>query len=193
MYLTCGGQGGHVDPVGRYGRSRGARVGVLRLLVHVQAHVVAVFLGTDWTGEVLPHGVHTIGSHQRRTKMQQIRQGWIFHVSTLAGYNLVWMLRHRGEYWSPMRNLTDLGNGIAWFECFVLLCMYKPPAEVYTYKHEKYRKAVRWCASLSADFIDWLDWFELVYKIFELIGLTLWFKVFWLNISRLKDVWDIWF
>lgn len=75
MYLTCGGQGGHVDPVRRYGRSRGAGVGVLGLLVHVQAHVVAVFLGTDWTGEVLPHWVqwvHTIaiGCHQRRTKMQ---------------------------------------------------------------------------------------------------------------------------
>ena len=78
MYLTCGGQGGHVDPVGRYRRSRRASVGVLRLLVHVQAHVVAVFLGTDWTCEVLPHWVqwvHTIGGHQRRTKMQQIRQG----------------------------------------------------------------------------------------------------------------------
>ena len=60
-------------------------------------------------------------------------------------------------------------------------------------RFKKYRKAVRWCASLSAVFIDWLDRFELVYKIFELIGLTLWFKVFWLNISRLKDVWDIWF
>ena len=69
MYLTCGGQGGHVDPVGRYGRSRRASIGVLRLLVHVQAHVVAVFFGTNWTGEVLPHWVHTIGSHQRRTKM----------------------------------------------------------------------------------------------------------------------------
>ena len=67
--ITCGGQGGHVDPVGRYGRSRGARVGVLRLLVHVQTHVVAVFLGTDWTGEVLPHWVHTIGCHQMRTRM----------------------------------------------------------------------------------------------------------------------------
>ena len=32
-----------------------------------------------------------------------------------------------------LRHLTDLGNTMA-FECFVLLCMYKPPAEVYTYK-----------------------------------------------------------
>ena len=84
---------------------------------------------------------------------------------------------------------------------------------------KKYRKAVRWCASLSAVFVCWLDSFELVYKSFELIGLTLFiwlidwmnehnmicpnsyisylkiscFKLVWSNIAQLKDVWDIWF
>ena len=52
---------------------------------------------------------------------------------------------------------------------------------------------------LTAEFIDWLDLFELVYYSWLIKYLTvercmryliLWV---WLNISQLKDVWDIWF
>ena len=138
MYLTCGGQGGHVDPVRRYGRSRGPGVGVLGLLVHVQAHVVAVFLGTDWTGEVLPHWVqwvHTIaiGCHQRRTKMQLIKSGVIILPEHKHSQDNSWIGRKDtgGNTCHIKMHLTDLGNTMA-LECFVLLCMYKPPAEVYT-------------------------------------------------------------
>ena len=45
---------------------------MLGLLVHVQTHVVAVLLGTDGAGEVLPHWVHPIhpiGGHQGRAEM----------------------------------------------------------------------------------------------------------------------------
>ena len=34
---------------------------------------------------------------------------------------------------------------------------------------KKYRKAVRWCASLSVVFIDWLDLFYVVLKTFEFL------------------------
>ena len=82
---------------------------MLGLLVHVQTHVVAVLLGTDGAREVLPHWVHPICCYQRgagQTKMSTA----LFYM--IANY---------------------LGNTMA-FECFVRLCMYRPPAEVYTWE-----------------------------------------------------------
>ena len=78
-------------------------------------------------------------------------------------------------------------------------------------------KSVRWCASLTAVFIDWLDLFELVYQSFDLIGstmliwlidwLTEWIQyiicpkfyisylieVCLIKYLTIKNLWDIWF